>query len=145
MRSAIVDHMERDQKVLVPLTLLVCVVLLFVAFRWWPAAVLPVVGVGVTALLVLGGMALAGEPLNVLNNIIPPLLIIISSISTDSSRERRVRPRGANRLVAMPSLMSSPRSSVTMTCGRTISCSSTGSGAGSDISTSARRFAPKSS
>ncbi|MEM9187671.1 MAG: MMPL family transporter [Myxococcota bacterium] len=73
----IVEQMERDQVVLVPLMLVVCMVFLTFAFRWWPATVLPIVTVGVTAALIVGGMGAINEPLNILNNIIPPLLIII--------------------------------------------------------------------
>ena len=73
----IVDRMASDQRVLIPLTLIVCMVFLWISFRWWPAMLLPIVAVAVTAVLALGAMAAAHEPLNVLNNIVPPLLIII--------------------------------------------------------------------
>ncbi len=77
LRSVIVERMGADQLLLVPLTLLVCVLLLYLSFRWVPGVVLPVVAVAITALMVVGGMALAHEPMNILNNIIPLLLIII--------------------------------------------------------------------
>lgn len=75
--AAVVDEMVVDQTRLVPLTLLACVVLLLLSFRWWPATVLPTVAVGVTAVLVAGAMAAIGEPMNILNNVIPALLIIL--------------------------------------------------------------------
>jgi uncharacterized protein len=77
LRHSIVDNMRSDQLRLVPLTLLVCAILLFFSFRWFPGVVLPIGAVVITALVVVGGMAVASEPMNVLNNIIPPLLIII--------------------------------------------------------------------
>ncbi|MFW5876149.1 MAG: efflux RND transporter permease subunit [Myxococcota bacterium] len=77
LRHNIIDSMRSDQLKLVPLTLLVCSFLLFVAFRWLPGVVLPIAAVVITTLIVVGGMAAAGEPMNVLNNIIAPLLIII--------------------------------------------------------------------
>jgi len=77
LRSQIVSNMRSDQLTLVPLTLLVCVLLLFVSFRWMPGVILPIGAVVISAVMVVGGMALVGEPMNVLNNIIPPLLIII--------------------------------------------------------------------
>jgi len=77
LRSAIVENIRSDQIILVPLTLVVCLLLLAVALRWFPGVVLPIVAVGITALMVVGGMALVGEPFNVLNNVIPTLLIII--------------------------------------------------------------------
>lgn len=75
--NSIVVKMEHDNLRIVPLTLLVCFVLLYLSFRWTPGMVLPVVAVGITAVIVIGAMALVGETMNVLNNIIPPLLIII--------------------------------------------------------------------
>jgi hypothetical protein len=77
LRSTIVEKMKLDRRVLMPLTMLVCLVLLYLSFRWVAGTVLPLVAVGITAVLVVGGMAVVGEPMNVLNNIVPPLLIII--------------------------------------------------------------------
>ena len=77
LRSAIVENIRSDQIILVPLTLLVCVLLLGIALRWLPGVLLPIGAVGLTAVMVVGAMALAGEPFNVLNNIIATLLIII--------------------------------------------------------------------
>jgi uncharacterized protein len=77
LRHSIVDNMRSDQLRLVPLTLLVCAILLFLSFRWLPGVVLPIGAVILTAIIVVGGMAALHEPMNVLNNIIPPLLIII--------------------------------------------------------------------
>ena len=62
---------------IVPLTLVVCFFLLYASFRWFPGMFLPVVAVGVSAVMVLGAMAFLGVTLNVINNVIPPLLIII--------------------------------------------------------------------
>ncbi|MEM9069328.1 MAG: efflux RND transporter permease subunit [Myxococcota bacterium] len=77
LRSSIVENIRSDQIVLVPLTLVVCLLLLALALRWFPGVILPIAAVGITALMVVGGMALWGEPMNILNNIIPTLLIII--------------------------------------------------------------------
>ncbi|NOY94586.1 MAG: MMPL family transporter [Deltaproteobacteria bacterium] len=77
LRSQIVTNMRSDQLTLVPLTLLVCMFLLFLSFRWMPGVFLPIGAVLISAVMVLGGMAVVGEPMNVLNNIIPVLLIII--------------------------------------------------------------------
>ena len=75
--DSIVVKMEHDNFRIVPMTLAVCLLLLYLSFRWWPGMILPVSAVGLTALMVVGTMALVGEPMNVVNNIIPPLLIII--------------------------------------------------------------------
>ena len=77
MRTAIVNNMQRDQRVLMPATLLVSLLMLVVAFRWWAAVALPLLKVALTSLWVIGGMALFGIKLNVINNIIPALLIIM--------------------------------------------------------------------
>ncbi|MEM1417565.1 MAG: MMPL family transporter [Myxococcota bacterium] len=77
LRSAIVDNIRSDQLTLVPLTLLVCIVFLALALRWVWGVVLPIAAVALTAVMTVGGMAAVGEPFNVLNNIIPTLLIII--------------------------------------------------------------------
>ncbi|GEM_PF-535009 len=77
IRTSIVENIRQDQLMLVPMTLVVCMLLLGIALRWLPGVILPIAAVGLTALMTVGGMALAGEPFNVLNNIIPTLLIII--------------------------------------------------------------------
>jgi len=77
LRTSLVRHMRADQRVLIPGTLLASFVVLALSFRWAPAVLLPLLSVGVTALWLLGAMALAGEPLNVLNNMLPALVIII--------------------------------------------------------------------
>jgi predicted RND superfamily exporter protein len=77
IRTSLVRHMRADQRVLIPGTLLASFIVLALSFRWAPAVVLPLLAVGVTALWLLSGMALFGEPLNVLNNMLPALVIII--------------------------------------------------------------------
>lgn len=77
LRASIVDKMLDDQVVLVPATLAVCLVLLFLAFRWLPGMLLPLAAVLVTAVMVMGAMAAAGQPLDILNNVVPALLISI--------------------------------------------------------------------
>jgi uncharacterized protein len=77
LRTAIVDSMQRDQRVLTPATLGVSLLMLVLAFRWWAAVALPLLKVALTSLWVIGGMALFGVKINVINNIIPALLIIM--------------------------------------------------------------------
>jgi predicted RND superfamily exporter protein len=77
LRTNIVDNMRSDQRLLTPATLVVSLIMLLFAFRWWPGVVLPLVKVGLTSLWVLGGMALFGVKLNVINNILPALLIVM--------------------------------------------------------------------
>lgn len=77
LRTAIVRHMARDQRVLVPTTVLICVILLFASFRWIPATILPLVAVGICVVQIIGAMAWFGEPLTILSNVLPTLIIII--------------------------------------------------------------------
>ena len=77
LRAAISDAMIADQIVLVPLSLLTCVVLLFISFRWIAGTLLPLLTVGMSVVCVLGGMALFGEPLTILMNTLPTLMIVM--------------------------------------------------------------------
>ncbi len=104
LRSVIVEKMRADNLRLIPITVLVCLLLLLLSFRWLPGVLMPLAAVGVTALIVVGGMGLFGQPMNILNNIIVPLLIIIG-ISDATHLVQRYRdevlgdadPRGAGR------------------------------------------------
>ncbi|MGB5809543.1 MAG: MMPL family transporter [Polyangiales bacterium] len=77
LRSVIVEKMRADNLRLIPVTVAVCLLLLLLSFRWIPGVLMPLAAVAVTALIVVGAMGLFGEPMNILNNIIVPLLIII--------------------------------------------------------------------
>lgn len=77
IRMVVVERMRADQAVLLPASVLVCLLLLFAAFRWWPALVLPLLSVSVGTLWLVGGMAMVGEPFNIINNIVPMMMVII--------------------------------------------------------------------
>ena len=77
VRAAISDAMVEDQILLVPLSLLVCMLLLYVSFRWLPGMVLTLATVGASVVCVLGLMAAFGEPMTILMNTLPTLLIIM--------------------------------------------------------------------
>lgn len=77
IRTSIVRTMGADQKVLLPASIIVSLLILLLAFRWLPALFLPTVAVAVSAVSLVGGMALFGVKLNILNNIIPTLVVII--------------------------------------------------------------------
>jgi predicted RND superfamily exporter protein len=77
VRNDVVQKMRADQSIMLPLSLLVCLILLAVAFRWVPAMTLPIGAVLVSALVLVGGMGWVGEPFNIINNIVPLLIIII--------------------------------------------------------------------
>ncbi|HEY8430097.1 MAG TPA: MMPL family transporter [Sandaracinaceae bacterium] len=77
LRATIHDAMLADQLVLVPISVLLCTILLYVSFRSTAGVVLPLAMVGMTVVSTLGAMAFAGEPLSILMNTLPTLLIIM--------------------------------------------------------------------
>lgn len=77
LRTALIERMRSDQSVLLPLAIFVCVVLLFAAFRWGAAMYGSTLAVVISAVVLVGGMAWVGEPFNLLNNIIPLVIIVI--------------------------------------------------------------------
>jgi predicted RND superfamily exporter protein len=77
IRKSVVDNLRSDQTILLPSAIFVSLLILFAAFRWWAAMVLPTIAVALSALILVGGMALVGEPFNILNNIVPTLVIVI--------------------------------------------------------------------
>ncbi len=77
IRVDVIRSLESDQKILFPGAFVVILLLLFVSFRWLPAVVVPVIVVGVSADLLMGAMGASGESLNIINNIVPILVIII--------------------------------------------------------------------
>jgi len=77
LRASISDAMIDDQIILVPLSLLVCIILLFISFRWIAGMLLPILTVAFSVVSVLGLMAIVGEPLTILMNTLPTLLIVM--------------------------------------------------------------------
>ncbi len=77
VRKVVVSAMKSDQSVLLPMSLLVCLIVLLASFRWFPALVLPSIVVIASVVLLVGGMGWAGESFNIINNIVPTLVIVI--------------------------------------------------------------------
>lgn len=77
IRVYMVSRFMRDQALLVPVSMLVCMIMLFVTFRWWPAVVLPGLAVAFSGLVVVGAMAAVQEPFNIINQVVPTLIIVI--------------------------------------------------------------------
>ncbi len=82
LRTEVIAKMRADQSVMMPLAVGVCILILFFAFRWLPAMVLPTLAVVVSAVALIGGMGIVGEPVNILNSIVPLLIIIIGISNT---------------------------------------------------------------
>ncbi len=77
IRVDVVDRILNDQKTLLPLAMLATGIMLLLAFRWWPAIVFPTAAVAMSTALLVGGMAWAGEPFNIINQMLPILLLVI--------------------------------------------------------------------
>lgn len=120
LRSVLVEKMREDNFRLIPLTVLVCLVLLTLSFRWVPGVLLPLAAVAITALVTVGGMGLFGEPMNILNNVIVPLLIIIvisdathliqryrDEVRSDGEQDRTGAGRRTVRAIAVACLLTS--------------------------------------
>ena len=82
LRTDVIAKMRADQTLMLPLSLAVCILILFATFRWLPAMVLSTFAVVISAVILVGGMAAVGEPFNIINNIVPLLIIIIGISNT---------------------------------------------------------------
>jgi len=77
IRVGIVDDLRDNQLMFVPLAACVFVVVLWFLFRSWAGTVLPLVAVGVGMVWTIGLLAALDEPLNIVTNVLPLLLLII--------------------------------------------------------------------
>jgi predicted RND superfamily exporter protein len=129
LRNVIVEQLRTDQLVLIPLTILFAAGILYLSIRWWFGVAMPLLVVACTTLMTVGGMALFGEPMNVINNIIPSLLIIIglSCAVHIIERYREEMGRGAEPKVA------GVRAVQAMTIATFLTSSTTAAGFGSNV------------
>lgn len=79
VRALVRDTIVADQRLLLPLALLVLVATLGVIQRSFGFALLPLLTAGLSVLWTLGGMATLSIPLNVMTAIVPVLLVIVGS------------------------------------------------------------------
>jgi predicted RND superfamily exporter protein len=77
VRSEMVEALKGDQALLVGLAILGSLLVLLLGFRSWAGVLLPLGAAGITSGIVVGAMAWLGEPINLLNNVVPPLLISV--------------------------------------------------------------------
>jgi len=76
-KNAFNTYIQRDQRRLVPWSVVLLLLVLFAAYRSFTAAVLPILTGGLSVLATLGFMALAGIPINVVTAIVPSILIAV--------------------------------------------------------------------
>jgi uncharacterized protein len=77
VRVSMVKTLREEQLKLVLFAILGSVLVLGLGMRSWSGVLLPLASAGMTSALVIGAMAALGEPINLLNNTIAPLLITI--------------------------------------------------------------------
>jgi uncharacterized protein len=77
MRVYIVRNVTADQAVLFPAAVVLILLLLYASFRWLWAVVLPVLVVGVASAVLVGALAVLGQSLDIITNIIPVMVIVI--------------------------------------------------------------------
>jgi predicted RND superfamily exporter protein len=76
-KATYADYIARDQKTVVPISIVVLLLTLLVSFRMLQGVVIPVVTAVVSIVWALGAMALLNLPLTILTGIIPSLLLAI--------------------------------------------------------------------
>jgi hypothetical protein len=79
MRADLTSKLQGDQKVFLPLSVLVLLLTLALSLRRATAALMPLVTAAISVVWTLGFMALAGIPVNIMTSIVPALVIIIGS------------------------------------------------------------------
>lgn len=102
IRAEMIDALRRDQLLLVSVAALLSLVVLLLGLRSAAGVLLPFGTVGMTVAMTVGAMAWAGEPINLLTNMIPPLLLTIGmaeAVHMVLRWEEEVR-RGLSRLDA---------------------------------------------
>lgn len=77
IRIYVVERMLGDQAKLIPLSVLVSTLMLLFTFRWVVGVAGANAAVGFSILVMFGGMAACAEPFNIMNQMLPILLIII--------------------------------------------------------------------
>ncbi len=79
VRAAITDRINEDQRLILPLCLLVLVLSLAFSLRRMNAVAIPLLTAGLSVVWTLGLMAALDVPINVMTALVPALLIIIGS------------------------------------------------------------------
>lgn len=72
VRDLIIDQMR-----FLPLLALVYVVILIAIFRWFWGVILPIAAVAVSILWAMAAIVALGQPINIVNNVLPTLLFVI--------------------------------------------------------------------
>ena len=110
------DYVDRDQRLLLPLAVVILAATLGIFFRTLSGVAVPLGVAGITVVWTLGIYSLAGHELNAITSLLPPVLLVIALVGSihvyDIWREgyaggsdRRSRVEAAVRLVAAPACL----------------------------------------
>lgn len=77
LRASITKRMTEDQSILVPLTIAMSALVLFVFLRSAAGVLLPLAAAGLSTGALVGGMGLVGAPLDIVTSVVPPLLVTL--------------------------------------------------------------------
>lgn len=77
MRVEIVNNLQKDQLIIIPICALAFALIELVLFRCWAGILIPAVAILVGLTWTLAAMVLLGQPLTILSNILPVLLMIV--------------------------------------------------------------------
>jgi len=103
IRAYVTESFLEDQLIIIPLALLASLLIQLIALRWLPGVILPSLAVILATLVAVGGMAAIGEPVNIINQVVPILIIIIGMsdsihlISRFREESQRASPEQAAR------------------------------------------------
>lgn len=108
IRVDTVDHLQADQRRLLPIAAALYLVMLGLMFRRLSGSLVPLLAVGMGLAWTIGGLVLMGETFNLISNILPILLLVIgvSNCVHIVADYGEVAPRiGGDRSAAMRSVM----------------------------------------
>ncbi len=77
MRVEIVNNLQKDQLIIIPLCALAFALIEAILFRCWAGILIPAVAILVGLTWTLAALVLLGQPLTILSNILPVLLMIV--------------------------------------------------------------------
>ncbi|MDX1383615.1 MAG: MMPL family transporter, partial [Thermoanaerobaculia bacterium] len=104
-RVTLVDRLVADQLTYLPVCLVLFVLVLWLLYRDPRAVAVPLAAVLVSLVFVAGAMGLAGVPIDIINNVLPTLLLVIG-VSDAIHLVSRYRQELAHGVAAAPALRS---------------------------------------
>lgn len=98
-KQDVASFVMRDQRVLMPLSVLILALCLALAFRRLSGVLLPLLVTAVSLAITLGGYALAGLKLNTITSLLPPVVMVLSVTTSIHLYNAWLRQRSKEDLV----------------------------------------------